>query len=1132
MKENNYFLNIRKWYLILGLCLLIPLSAYSQNQQITVDIKNMPLSQAMVVISKQAGMNVAYSKEFVDANMLVSVSVKNAKLKDALASLLNDTNIGFQFKDNNILMFRKSVQKNEISDSNASLLITGSVVDKTTGEPVIGATVAVVGTSIGTSTDLDGKYSLRVKDGSTVNFSYIGYADVKQVINKSGTVNVKLSENMEQLEDLVVVGYGTQKKLNLTGAVSMVKGDVLESRPVTSVGAGLQGTLPGVTITSNSGQPGATVDIKIRGVSTINSSTSPLILIDGVAGGDMNLLNPGDIESVSVLKDAASASIYGARAANGVILVTTKKGSAKEKPSLTYNGYVGFQTPTALPKLVNGRQYMDLANEAMSAAGFSKPFGQEAYDKYDSGLYPNEYSNTDWVGEIYKKSALQTGHNVSVKGGTEKSSYFMSYGFLDQDGLVVGDSFKSKRHNARISVNTEAFDRLKLNGNISFVDFAKSQCGLSGTTGVFRLAQRMSPLLPVKWQRETDLGGWEDSDYYSSGMVRNPVDIAYNSGTEKRKSRAFNGIVGADLRIIDGLNIGGQYAANYYFRDTDEFNPKMEQYYSDGSPFPQNKELRNYVSEENITTLTQSLQLTAKYNKTFGAHEVGALLGFSQEWETTSTQFASRKNILLENIYVIDAGTEDIINSGSKDSWALRSYFGRINYAFDGKYLIEANMRIDGTSRFAADNRWGYFPSFSAGWNFSRENFMEFAKPALTTGKIRASWGELGNQNIGSNYYPYLTPIERVEKSYPIGGTNNVGFKQFKLGNRRIKWETIRMFNIGVDLSFFDNRLNASFDWYKKENLDALVQPWYPTIVGITGSANLPYENMGKIENKGWELYLQWRDKIGEFTYDLTFNLSDSRNKIVDLGKSKPSLGNSLRREGDPINAYYGYLTDGLAQVGDFGGVDEQGKYINPSFSTPIASNLIVQPGDIKYRDISGKDGKPDGVIDDNDKVVFGDPYPHFTYSFRGAVEWKGIDFSFYLQGVGQVNGYLSEEARHCFINDYSIPKIEHLDRWTPNNTGASYPRLYQSQTHNLLYSDYWLENASYLRLKNIQLGYRLPKKWLAPLRLTNVRVYASADNLLTFSNYFGAYDPEVRESAGDAYPQVKTFIFGLSATF
>lgn len=608
--------------------------------------------------------------------------------------------------------------------------------------------------------------------------------------------------------------------------------------------------------------------------------------------------------------------------------------------------------------------------------------------------------------------------------------------------------------------------------------------------------------------------------------------VAYEGGTENRKSRTLNAIVEANFKIMEDLYLNGQYSANYYFRETDQFRPTLPEFDPNGVPDPDNEAMKNYVYQGHQDALTQSLQLTLNYKKNIKKHELGALLGYSQEWYDYSELDGSRKNILLDNIFVLDTGTEDLTNGGNKKDWALQSYFGRFNYAYDEKYLFEANMRIDGTSRFAKNNRWGYFPSFSAGWNFTKESFMQFAKPVLESGKLRVSWGELGNQNVGDSFYPYLTPIERVEKSYPIGGLNNVGFVQKKLGNKNIKWETIRMLNTGVDLNFMNNRLIMSFDWFKKENVNALVKPVYPTIVGVTKSAFLPFENMGKIENKGWEIDLAWRDRIGQVKYGANFNISDSKNKITDLGSSEPTLGNKIRRVGDAIGAYYGYLTDGLAQISDFEGKNDDGKYINPNFVVPKASAGIVQPGDIKYRDISGPENVPDGIIDEYDKVVFGDPFPHYTYSFKGYLSWKGWDFSFYLQGVGKVNGYLEEEARHCFINDYSTPKVEHLDRWTPNNPSASYPRLYQGQTHNLLFSDYWLEDASYLRLKNIQLGYTFPKKWLVRLGISNLRAYVSADNLLTFTNYFGAYDPEVRETSGASYPQVKTYVLGMSVTF
>lgn len=1115
-----------------ALCLLfflsISLNAFSQ---ITLNQKNQTLRHLLKQIERVSEYKFFFSDDLPNLEQKVSLNVKNATIEETMKVLLKNTKLSYDIKKDNIVVLVE--RENQQNGDNRIITISGTVYDMT-DTPIIGANVVVKGSSNGVITDLDGKFTLdKVPANAVLQISYIGYETKELKATDKSIAKVILKDESKLLNEVVVVGYGVQKKINLTGAVSMVKGDALESRPISNVSSGLQGVLPGVTITSSTGQPGAAPDIKIRGISTINSNTSPLILIDGVAGGDMNLLNPSDIESVSVLKDAASAAIYGARAANGVILITTKKGDKKEKVSITYNGYVGMQTPTALPELVNGRQYMELYNEAMSAAGFSKPYDTEAFEKYDSGKYPNEYSNTDWVNEVFKKNSLQTGHSVSVRGGSEKTGYFMSYGYLDQDGLVVGDSFKSKRHNARVNVNTEVNSRLKLSGTLSFVDYYRSVSGRSDTGGVFRLAQRISPLLPVKWKQQNEAGEWVDTPYWSNGSIVNPLYVAYEGGTEDRKSRTLNSILEANFKIIEGLYLNGQYSANYYSRETDQFSPVLLEFNPEGEPDPDNKNMKNSVYQGHQDALTQSLQITANFNKTFASkHDVGVLLGYSQEWYDFSELDGSRRNILLDGIFVLDTGTEDIKNGGNKKQWALQSYFGRLNYAFDEKYLFEANMRIDGTSRFAKNNRWGYFPSFSVGWNFSKEKFMKFLDPYMSLGKLRASWGELGNQNVGSSFYPYVTPIERVEKSYPIGGFNNVGFLQKKLGNKDIKWETIRMLNIGVDMNFFNNRLTMSFDWFKKENINALVKPVFPTIVGVSGSSNLPFENLGRIENKGWELDLSWRDRIGEVKYGLSFNISDSKNKITDLGTSEPSLGNKIRRVGDPINAYYGYLTDGLAQIEDFGGKDENGKYINPKFVIPKAHTAIVQPGDIKYRDISGPENRPDNVIDEYDKVVFGEPYPHYTYAFKGNIAWRGWDFNFYFQGVGKVNGYLEEEARHCFINDYSIPKVEHLDRWTPNNTGASYPRLYQGQSHNLYFSDFWLEDASYLRLKNVQLGYTFPKTWVSKLGVSNLRAYVSADNLLTFTDYFGSYDPEVRETSGSVYPQVKTYVFGVSVTF
>ncbi len=1110
--------------------------SYSQTTKISLDMKNASVRDALGAIENQSEFFFLYSEKMIDVDRKIDISVQEDTIEELLGKVFAGTNVAYTIKGRQVVLTTPEINfpYGGSRTSQQTQTVSGKITDSSSS-PLPGVAVVLKGTTRGTVSDSNGQYSLSgVPADATLVFSFVGMKPQEISVAGKTNIDVTMTEDAIGIEEVVAVGYGVQKKINLTGSVSSIKGDILENRPVAAVGSGLQGLLPGVTITSPSGQPGSPrTSFLVRGVNTINSQTTPLILIDGVAGGDINLINPDDIESVSVLKDAASSAIYGARAANGVILVTTKKGGNKEKAAFRYSGYYGIQTPISLPELVNARDYMVLENEARKARGVAIPYSEEAFMKYDSQNFPNDYSNTDWIDETYKKYATQQSHNFSVDGKSDKSSYYFSYGYLEQTGLIVGDPYYSSRNNVRLRLNTEVASFLKLDGNLNFVDFYRRDAGGSGTAGVFRLSQRVSPLLPVKWKVPVEDGGWEDSEYWSYGSVSNPVRTAYESGYLKNNSRTFNGNFNATAALSKSMNFNVQYAYNYYTRDVKDWNPTMPRFLADGTPHQANENIENSIAQTHYSILTQTLATTYNYEQHFGEHGIRVLAGFSQEWAFLPVLYASRKKILLEGVEEIDGGTEEIANSGSAEHWALRSYFGRINYDFSEKYLFEANVRYDGTSRFSKDNRWGVFPSFSAGWKFSEEGFMEFAKPVMALGKLRVSWGELGNQNISDSYYPYLIEIERQTKAYPIGAKENVGFQQYSLANENIQWETIRMFNLGADFQLIDNRMNISFDWFKKNNINALLKPIYPSLIGITSASNLPLENIGSVENKGWELTIGWRDQIGKVQYGFTANLSDAKNKITDLGTSAPSLGDNIRRVGDPINAYYGYVTDGLAQIDHFESYDEaSGKYLNPTFPVISSYANIIQPGDIIYSDISGEDGTPDGLINEYDKVVFGDPYPRYTYSFRAFANWKNFDCSFYLQGVGKVSGYLNDEARHAFINDYSVPKKAHLDRWTPNNTDASYPRMYYQPDHNIIFSDYWIEDASYLRLKNVQVGYTLPKQLTNKMKLDRLKVYLSGDNLFTLTNYFGGFDPEVRETSGDAYPQVKTYSLGIQLGF
>lgn len=1107
--------------------------SYSQVARITLNMRNSTVREVLSKIEKESEFYFLYNNELIDVQRKVNISVKNEKINNVLYLLFNGKKVNILIHDHHIVLTPSQNTVPKPAEQPQSV-VTGRVIDAKTGIPLPGVSVQIKGTNNGVITNTDGNYTISAgKKGDVLIFSFIGYAHQRVTWNGQKNMNVSLTEDLKALDEVVVVGFGTQKKVNLTGAVDMVKGDAFVNRPISSVASGLQGLVPGLTVTSSSGQPGnAQTSIVVRGINTINSSTSPLILIDGVIGESIDLINPDDIESVSVLKDAASSAIYGARAANGVILITTKKGGKSDQVKVNYSGYVGIQTATTLPEMVNGREYMTLLNEAMQNAGLSKVYSDDAFSKYDSKNYPNDYSNTNWLNQIYKKYATQSGHNLNLNGGTGKIGYYMSYGNLHQGGIIVGDPYKSDRNNFRINVNTQLSDRLKVDGSLSYIDFFRQDAAASGTGGVFRLAQRISPLLPVMWQTPTANGGWEDSNNYSFGSVSNPINVARNSGYRKVYSKTTSGVFNADLKIFEGLNLKGLYAFTNENRDNKNFSNIIKKYKSDGTEDAGNASLKNSASESFYNYLSKTTNITLNYETHLGNHSIKAIAGASKEWGYNNWVTAYRKNIIYDGVEVVSGGTEDISNSASGVNWGILSYFGRINYDFAGKYLVEANIRRDGTSRFSSDNnnRWGTFPSFSAGWKFSEEKFMDFSKSFLSMGKIRASWGELGNQDVG-DYFPYLTSLQLIDKSYPIGGVQAVGIYQPTISNPNIKWETLRMLNIGLDLQTFDNRLGISFDWFKKNNIDALLKPIYPSSLGTTSTSDLPYVNMGEIENKGWELNVNWNDKIGNVKYGLSFNLSDAKNKVLDLGESAAYLGSdAYRKVGDPLNAYYGFVTGGLLQPEDFEYKDNAtGTYKNPK--VPIRST-IAQPGDIKYLDISGPNGKPDGVIDDYDKAIIGERYPRYNYAMKGNVEWKNIYFSFFLQGIGKVNGYLTDEARHCFINDYSIPQKVHLDRWTPNNHNASYPRLYYGQTHNLEVSDYWILNAAYLRVKNIQVGYTVPKEYTQKIMIDKLRIYLSADNLFTISNYYKGYDPEIRSSDGDSYPQMKTFVLGVNVTF
>lgn len=1107
-----------RWHRKLMLAMVVAMSLSVNAQKLTSQYKNEPLKSVFKNIEQQTGYSIIYNSNDVNLNRKVTASFREASLDDVLKTIL-ESNLSFQLQNKMIVISRKD--KQGVSTQSKKSRVVGRILDEK-GEPIIGANVVEKGTTNGVITDFDGNFSLTVPSNGTLDVTYIGYVAQQVGVNNRENLKIVMHEDTKQIDEVVVVGYGTQKKPNLTGSVAMVGGDDLLSRPSSSVGTAIQGLLPGVTVSNYSGQPGASsADIKIRGIGTIGNA-NPLVLIDGVEG-NLNILNPEDIESISVLKDAASSAIYGARGANGVILVTTKKVNANDNnsPTINFSGYFGLQTPTRKPKMLSSAEYMIMEAEAQTNVGQAPTFNENDLRKVILGTDPNYFANTNWVDEIYRSSAPQQNYALNISGSNKNIGYYLSYSYLDQEGLTVGNSTESNRHNIRMKLNTKVLDRVSLDANMSYTDrnYTQPSSGFTSAGGAIYTAMRISPLIPSYFT---------DGKWGYGGSSANPVALLSESGYNRFESQEFSGNFSAKLDIMTGWTAGATYSLirtnslrkilertiNYYYPHTEEV------WYTSN---PKNKyENRDYVD------LKQTLILQTNYEKQLGDHNISGLLGFSQEWDVTNNFQAWRNNLISESFENIQSGSNaEQFNSADASQWAIRSGFTRLNYNYKERYLLEGNIRYDMSSRFSKDNRAGWFPSFSAGWRVTEEPFMEKVKETMDNLKVRASWGILGNQYVGSSNYPYMTSIQSV--SVPTIGTGlNDGYMQKGLPNPALKWETINMVNVGVDMSFLNNRLSVSGDWFHKRTNDILLKLTYPGVLGTE-----PTEvNAGIVQNRGWEIDLKWNDRIGSVSYGVGVNISDVRNKIISLAGSAPSIDDySIRKEGESINAFYGLVSDGLASVSDFERYNSStGRYEGPKFPILDSDKQLVQPGDIKYKDLDG-----DGVITmDKDRKVIGSPIPRYTYSVNGNMAWKGLDFSFIIQGVGKADGYVNGAGRHAFIDASAYPQEVHRDRWTMENQnpGATYPRFTQGLDYNQRFSSFWLENASYLRLKNVQVGYTLPAVWTKKARIQRCRFYFSADNLLTVSDFFNAYDPETPVTKGGYYPQVKTFVFGLNLTF
>lgn len=1003
-----------------------------------------------------------------------------------------------------IVLLLMGLCTNALSYGQNTLSVGGVVTDENK-EPLIGVTVAMGGGKTLGITDADGRYQVVLAKPATLTFSYVGMQPESVQVKRSGEQNVVMRPMAETLEDVVVVGYGTQRKINLTGSVQSIGGEELTKRSLPTISAALQGVVPGLTAIQSSGQPGVNASITIRGKGSLNSTTSPLVLIDGVEG-DMNRIDVSTVESVSVLKDAASASIYGSRASNGVILVTTKRGN-KGKVNVSYDGYVGLSSPTNLPEPLGALDYMKQLNKAYKNNGQAPIYDSEILDIYENGGVDNyNYFDTDWKRLVLNDNALQHSHSVSVRGGSDFIRVFANAGYFWQDGIIDNNTFK--RTTLRLNSDMNLRTWLKLGVDVHFRETTAKRPSQSDAASIIGSALTMTP---VQSGVNSD-GTW---GYGRTGF--NPVAIIQEGGLRMDNAPELTLRGYLDANPIEGLNLRADYTRRVLQAEASVFINGYDTYeggrymmtYPKSAPDGQR-------TEERSKTVNQQFSAQVSYEKKLQEHYFKVLGVFQAEKMDFNFLTASRSKFEFDGYDDLmhgDATTAG--NSSSRNELAQLSYVFRVNYSYAGRYLFEANGRYDGTSRFMAGNRWGFFPSVSAGWRISEERFFSPLRGKVDNLKLRVSYGTMGNQSIGG-YYPYASAVNSSggTVNYYFNGILAPGIEQAALANEGITWEKSRQFDAGVDFAMFHSRLTLTADYYVRYISDMLQQFPAPAFVGMTA----PWQNAGSMRNNGWELSIGWHDVAGDFSYGIRANLSDVKNTVTDLYGNE-YVGTTITREGDAIGSYYGYVADGYFQ---------SQKEIDDAPFVYGGNKAVIKPGFIRYKDMDGEDG-----INSNDRVVLGNPTPRYEFGLNLDAGWKGFDINVFFQGVGKRDLYYAGPGVRPLVQNSTMYESQ-LDTWSEDNPNAEYPLLLVdngSTNMNNIISSFWIKNGAYLRLKNLTLGYSLPKKLLAKAHINKLRFYASCQNLLTFCDGYKGYDPE--SGAGSSlYPLMKTFTFGVNLDF
>lgn len=1086
-------------FLFLGL-MQVSAKGYSQNI-ISVNFKGAKISHILRYLEKKSGYVFYYNNEEVEGLPKINLTLKDVTVPQVLNSLIKGTSLDYKIMDDNLIVIHKN-DEGLFPDQPVHGTVTDSL-----GNPLIGVTVQVQGTSIGTVTDVHGNYVLNAPDNATLMFSFIGYETKEIGVSGRGTINIELSSNSTTLNQLVVVGYQSESKHKLISAVSTISGTQLNRRVATDPTNLLQGQLPGLQVTQNSGQPGSDgTQLLVRGVSTFSGAgNNPLVIVDGLPGSLSNL-NPNDIESITVLKDAASAAIYGSRGANGVIVVTTKQGHKGGGFSVEYSYNVGITNATKLPDVItNSATYMELYNEARTNSNLQPIYTQQQIDLYKNATNRTLYPNFNWMNAIFKTAYVQN-HYINMSGGNDNTNYSVGIGITDQPGVMVG--FKYNKYTLDFGLKSKINKRVTFGSDID-MKYSKQAAPEDGAGDFFLSALAQPPTyLP-----QLGNGDWILRAFPNENGNKNVLALVGNDIITYTNDYFVQGNLSLDVEILKGLQWQNRVGINYDGSDYNNYDPVVPMYYfsdtssagnlDDGTP-------GLYVGSSTDRHITGYSQFN--FNRQFGVNHVSALAGYQLEHDYSYYMNASRQGAFPTGLRQLNAGPDNLPNNdGDAADWAIRSYYGNANYDYKDKYLVGASVRYDGTSRLPQSSRWGLFYSFSGGWRISDESFLKNVS-WINDLKLRGSWGRLGNQNIGT--YPYQEILS--QQDYAFGGNVVTGYAANTLVDPSLTWETTQVTDLGFDLTAFNHTLTFTGDWFSKYTFNILRSSQVPLWLGL----NAPTVNNGAVRNRGIDFAIQYKNKIGhDFTYYVSANYQDFRNKLVKFGQREIS-SNTIMEQGEPMNSYYLYIWDGIFQSQD---------EIDKSPKQPVTPT----PGDLKFKDING-----DGVISDSDRTIVPGMYPKFQYSFNVGGTYKNFDINIQVYGVQGQKIYVTGWGIEPFRQG-SVPTVNWLNAWTPQNHSNTMPKIYDADSYPAVQnyaSTYYLKDGSFMRIKNLEIGYTLPISLTDRIRMKSLRLYFDADNLATFSKFPGL-DPERVPGLGTGaryvnYPQNRVYTFGATVRF